>query len=590
MHRHYARYEGGVPPANIAGTDMMQHIMGVAYSRSITDPTKLNRYKGFSEEVYGEFNAVLVSELVRRVPIRPTDLFVDLGSGVGQVVLQMSGEAMCPAYGIEKQDQPAQYARELETTFEGLMSWFGKRHADVSIEHGDFLDERYRNLMTDADVIFVNNYAFGSQLNQQLKERFANCKEGCRIVSSKAFTKPGFTITDRTMGDIGCILTVKTYTAVGEGVSWTSEPIDYYVHTVDRSMLEEFYRNPDRRPVRCSEPVPELEAAALASPLPLLSSRKDRPQQRQGKRALSAFTGNMWERAGSDPVSKRPRGAASRVSGLGQYLSAADARIRALIRDVGPVAHGVVPELQLKTQAAEEEAQALEHDVHELRQRNALLARANDARRDELLVDIEGTARGDAADQSFPRMKQTELAIDCLVDYEIFSRFRGMLQAEVAALQAQRMRLDGFATEVVPAAESLARTTKLLRIDKEWPWTAVFDQSPQAAANVHATIRNAVRPEATPTPTGAAAVPPSATASQVLRVSKEKQAGRPATGTKERSRESTAKLESSLIARWNKSYFAGIRRSSRSTSDSERSSGGKPRPPPPAVPREAHGR
>lgn len=68
------------------------------YSRSVTDPTKLNRYKGWSEEVYGEFSSSMVSELVEKVPIRPGDRFIDLGSGVGQVVLQVAAEvSVCPA-------------------------------------------------------------------------------------------------------------------------------------------------------------------------------------------------------------------------------------------------------------------------------------------------------------------------------------------------------------------------------------------------------------------------------------------------------------------------------------------------------------
>ena len=47
------------------------------------------------------------------------------------------------------------------------------------------------------------------------------CHEGCRIVSSLNFAPLGFTITERTMGDIGCILSVRRVKCTGEGVSWT---------------------------------------------------------------------------------------------------------------------------------------------------------------------------------------------------------------------------------------------------------------------------------------------------------------------------------------------------------------------------------
>ena len=50
-----------------------------------------------------------------------------MGSGVGQVVLQVSAEAMClDSFGVEKQDNPAQYAKVMEVKFKEMMNWFGK--------------------------------------------------------------------------------------------------------------------------------------------------------------------------------------------------------------------------------------------------------------------------------------------------------------------------------------------------------------------------------------------------------------------------------------------------------------------------------
>lgn len=95
----------------MCGTPLLQHLMSQVYNRSITDPSKLNRYKGWSEEVYGEFTNSMISEIVQKVPIRSTDKFIDLGSGVGQVSLQVAAEAGCvSSFGVEKQDNPAQYA------------------------------------------------------------------------------------------------------------------------------------------------------------------------------------------------------------------------------------------------------------------------------------------------------------------------------------------------------------------------------------------------------------------------------------------------------------------------------------------------
>jgi hypothetical protein len=56
------------------------HVVSQIYSRAVTDPTKLNRYKGWSEEVYGEFSSSMISEIVEQV--RPTALGLRLCLGL----------------------------------------------------------------------------------------------------------------------------------------------------------------------------------------------------------------------------------------------------------------------------------------------------------------------------------------------------------------------------------------------------------------------------------------------------------------------------------------------------------------------------
>ena len=51
---------------------------------------------------------MFVSELIRTVPIKPGDIFLDMGSGVGQVTLQVAAEVdLEHSYGIELRDVPA---------------------------------------------------------------------------------------------------------------------------------------------------------------------------------------------------------------------------------------------------------------------------------------------------------------------------------------------------------------------------------------------------------------------------------------------------------------------------------------------------
>ena len=65
--------------------NLVQHIIHQAYNQAVTDPDKLNQYKPFSPEVYGETSFEFVRQMIEEIKIRNEDVFVDLGSGVGQV-------------------------------------------------------------------------------------------------------------------------------------------------------------------------------------------------------------------------------------------------------------------------------------------------------------------------------------------------------------------------------------------------------------------------------------------------------------------------------------------------------------------------
>ena len=79
---------------------------------AVTDPEKLNNYEPFSPEVYGETSYELVAQMIDQIEITEDDIFIDLGSGVGQVVLQMSASTRCSmCLGVEKAEVPSNYAR-----------------------------------------------------------------------------------------------------------------------------------------------------------------------------------------------------------------------------------------------------------------------------------------------------------------------------------------------------------------------------------------------------------------------------------------------------------------------------------------------
>jgi hypothetical protein len=65
-----------------ASPELSRFLMSMVYNRSISDPSRLNKYKGWSEEVYGEFSSTMISEIIKMVPIESHHKFIDLGSGL----------------------------------------------------------------------------------------------------------------------------------------------------------------------------------------------------------------------------------------------------------------------------------------------------------------------------------------------------------------------------------------------------------------------------------------------------------------------------------------------------------------------------
>uniref|UniRef100_A0A8C6NTZ0 Histone-lysine N-methyltransferase, H3 lysine-79 specific n=1 Tax=Nothobranchius furzeri TaxID=105023 RepID=A0A8C6NTZ0_NOTFU len=230
---------------------LLRHILQQVYNHSVTDPEKLNNYEPFSPEVYGETSFDLVAQIIDEMEMMEDDTFVDLGSGVGQVVLQVAAATNCKHYyGVEKADIPATYAETMDKEFKKWMKWYGKKHGEYTLERGDFLSEEWKDRIANTSIIFVNNFAFGPEVDHQLKERFANMKEGGKIVSSKPFAPLNFRINSRNLSDIGTIMRVVELSPLRGSVSWTGKPVSYYLHTIDRTILENYFaslKNPKLR-------------------------------------------------------------------------------------------------------------------------------------------------------------------------------------------------------------------------------------------------------------------------------------------------------------------------------------------------------
>jgi len=222
----------------------LKHILQKCYNKSVIDPNELNNYEAFTPEVYGETSFELICQILDKLhPIGRENKFVDLGSGVGQVVLQVAALTNCSmSLGIEKANTPAKYAEQYKDHFIFWMNFHGKEVSPFKLMKGDFLNPLYYEEIKECSIIFVNNYVFGPVYDQRLKEIFSEMQDGSRIFSSKSFCPTNFRTNNRNLNDIGTIMHVSKMDPLKGSVSWTGRPVSYYLHVIDRAKLERYFQ------------------------------------------------------------------------------------------------------------------------------------------------------------------------------------------------------------------------------------------------------------------------------------------------------------------------------------------------------------
>lgn len=235
-----------------ASQGLLKHIIQQVYNYAVVEPNELNKYSPFSSETYGETSFEFMAQLIEKNQFKPKeqDTFIDLGSGVGHLVLQMAASVKCKkCYGIEIADVPAGYAKLMEERFKFWMNWHGKTYTEFELFHGDFFEKQYTDIIKSSNYILVNNFAFKPDVDHKLKQRFTDLRDGTQILSSKPFCSPKSRVTERNLTDIGSMMHVVEVQPEQkkDSVSWTPKPLPYYLHVLDGSRIERYYERQKRR-------------------------------------------------------------------------------------------------------------------------------------------------------------------------------------------------------------------------------------------------------------------------------------------------------------------------------------------------------
>ena len=79
-----------------ADQNLLRQIISRAFNRAVVDVKQLNKhYDAFSSETYGETSFDRMNMIIEKLNMKDRDIFVDLGSGVGQVSYRHS---FCSVY------------------------------------------------------------------------------------------------------------------------------------------------------------------------------------------------------------------------------------------------------------------------------------------------------------------------------------------------------------------------------------------------------------------------------------------------------------------------------------------------------------
>ncbi|KAL6721574.1 Nucleosomal histone H3-Lys79 methylase [Lecanora helva] len=222
---------------------LLERILTQTYSRTVSPRVHMLRhYQNGTDNVYGELLPKFVSLILTKdIKMKSDQIFVDLGSGVGNCVLQAALEVGCESWGCEMMENACKLAELQQKEFAARCRLWGLSVGEMHLERGNFLENtNIIKILQKADVVLVNNQAFTPKLNEDLTNLFLDLKEGAKVVSLKSFVPHGHKISMKNLSAACNHLNVEKKDYYSACVSWTDAPGTYYISTKDSARVQAF--------------------------------------------------------------------------------------------------------------------------------------------------------------------------------------------------------------------------------------------------------------------------------------------------------------------------------------------------------------
>ncbi|KAL5113164.1 Nucleosomal histone H3-Lys79 methylase [Pleosporales sp. CAS-2024a] len=213
---------------------LVKRITAQSYNRIVSPQAhRLRKVKG-KETTYGELLTPFVHKIFAQTGLKSCHVFVDLGSGVGNVVLQAALQTGAESWGVEKMELAAALGSQQAAELQARARLWNLSLGAIHLICGDFLDTPDIDaVLRRADVVLVNNKVFGEKLNNALLQKFLDLKDGCKVVSLESFgggAKQGL----RHEQAIAGLFDEERFESGTFSVSWVGESVEYYIATKAR--------------------------------------------------------------------------------------------------------------------------------------------------------------------------------------------------------------------------------------------------------------------------------------------------------------------------------------------------------------------
>lgn len=141
-------------------TALSHEVLSEIYARVVSPHVKdLRKYEAFSSNVYGELLPRFVSRLFSELEMDSSSIFMDLGSGVGNCVLQAALELGCRCFGCEMMPKAAALAERQEKEFKERLKLWGVMPGETTLITGDFVtSEEVAAAFKSVTVLVCGNF------------------------------------------------------------------------------------------------------------------------------------------------------------------------------------------------------------------------------------------------------------------------------------------------------------------------------------------------------------------------------------------------------------------------------------------------